>query len=98
MQVTSALLQPLAQAIVELEHAKRTAFRAIVLQKMSLTSGGDVFELNFMNAKFSSGCCSFSVRFEGDSCHIANTLEPRFKIATEVGIKNVYLSAPKSPA
>lgn len=35
----------------------------------------DVFELNFMNVKFSSGYYDFSVKVEGDNRYIANTVE-----------------------
>lgn len=35
----------------------------------------DIFELNFMNAKFSSGYYDFSVKVEGDNRYIANNVE-----------------------
>lgn len=35
----------------------------------------DVFELNFMNVKFSSGYYDFSVKVEGDNRYIANIVE-----------------------
>lgn len=53
---------------------------------------GDVFELNFKNVKLPSGYYDFSVRVEGDNRYIANTVELRVKISTEVGITNVDLS------
>uniref|UniRef100_A0A4W2CWT5 Dolichyl-diphosphooligosaccharide--protein glycosyltransferase subunit 2 n=1 Tax=Bos indicus x Bos taurus TaxID=30522 RepID=A0A4W2CWT5_BOBOX len=92
LQVTNVLSQPLTQATVKLEHAKSVASRATVLQKTSFTLIGDVFELNFMNVKFSSGYYDFSVKVEGDNRYIANTVELRVKISTEVGITNVDLS------
>ncbi|CAI9154618.1 unnamed protein product [Rangifer tarandus platyrhynchus] len=92
LQVTNVLSQPLTQATVKLEHAKSVASRATVLQKTSFTLVGDVFELNFMNVKFSSGYYDFSVKVEGDNRYIANTVELRVKISTEVGITNVDLS------
>uniref|UniRef100_A0A8I3WJS2 Dolichyl-diphosphooligosaccharide--protein glycosyltransferase subunit 2 n=1 Tax=Callithrix jacchus TaxID=9483 RepID=A0A8I3WJS2_CALJA len=92
LQVTNVLSQPLTQASVKLEHAKSVASRATVLQKTSFTPVGDVFELNFMNVKFSSGYYDFLVKVEGDSRYIANTVELRVKISTEVGITNVDLS------
>ncbi|XP_010959060.2 dolichyl-diphosphooligosaccharide--protein glycosyltransferase subunit 2 isoform X1 [Camelus dromedarius] len=92
LQVTNVLSQPLTQATVKLEHAKSVASRATVLQKTSFTPVGDVFELNFVNVKFSSGYYDFSVKVEGDSRYIANTVELRVKISTEVGITNVDLS------
>ncbi|XP_032462652.1 dolichyl-diphosphooligosaccharide--protein glycosyltransferase subunit 2 isoform X9 [Phocoena sinus] len=92
LQVTNVLSQPLTQATVKLEHAKSVASRATVLQKTSFTPVGDVFELNFVNVKFSSGYYDFSVKVEGDNRYIANTVELRVKISTEVGITNVDLS------
>ncbi|XP_077807838.1 dolichyl-diphosphooligosaccharide--protein glycosyltransferase subunit 2 isoform X10 [Macaca mulatta] len=92
LQVTNVLSQPLTQATVKLEHAKSVASRATVLQKTSFTPIGDVFELNFMNVKFSSGYYDFLVKVEGDNRYIANTVELRVKISTEVGITNVDLS------
>lgn len=35
----------------------------------------DVFELNFMNVKFSSGYYDFFVKVEGDNRYIANSVE-----------------------
>eukprot|EP00069_Balaena_mysticetus_P015508 bmy_09298T0 len=75
LQVTNVLSQPLTQATVKLEHAKSVASRATVLQKTSFTLVGDVFELNFVNVKFSSGYYDFSVKVEGDNRYIANTVE-----------------------
>ncbi|XP_077729223.1 dolichyl-diphosphooligosaccharide--protein glycosyltransferase subunit 2 isoform X3 [Canis aureus] len=92
LQVTNVLSQPLTQATVKLEHAKSVASRATVLQKTSFTPVEDVFELNFMNVKFSSGYYDFSVKVEGDNRYIANSVELRVKISTEVGITNVDLS------
>lgn len=92
LQVSNVLSQPLAQAAVKLEHAKSVASRATVLQKMPFSLVGDVFELNFKNVKLPSGYYDFSVRVEGDNRYIANTVELRVKISTEVGITNVDLS------
>uniref|UniRef100_A0A8C6IA43 Dolichyl-diphosphooligosaccharide--protein glycosyltransferase subunit 2 n=1 Tax=Mus spicilegus TaxID=10103 RepID=A0A8C6IA43_MUSSI len=92
LQVSNVLSQPLAQAAVKLEHAKSAATRATVLQKTPFSLVGNVFELNFKNVKLSSGYYDFSVRVEGDSRYIANTVELRVKISTEVGITNVDLS------
>uniref|UniRef100_M3Z240 Dolichyl-diphosphooligosaccharide--protein glycosyltransferase subunit 2 n=1 Tax=Mustela putorius furo TaxID=9669 RepID=M3Z240_MUSPF len=75
LQVTNVLSQPLTQATVKLEHAKSVASRATVLQKTSFTPVGDVFELNFVNVKFSSGYYDFSVKVEGDNRYIANSVE-----------------------
>ncbi|XP_024895520.1 dolichyl-diphosphooligosaccharide--protein glycosyltransferase subunit 2 isoform X2 [Pteropus alecto] len=92
LRVTNVLSQPLTQATVKLEHAKSVASKATVLQKTSFTPVGDIFELNFINVKFSSGYYDFSVKVEGDNRYIANSVELRVKISTEVGITNVDLS------
>uniref|UniRef100_A0A452DMJ8 Dolichyl-diphosphooligosaccharide--protein glycosyltransferase subunit 2 n=1 Tax=Capra hircus TaxID=9925 RepID=A0A452DMJ8_CAPHI len=94
LQVTNVLSQPLTQATVKLEHAKSVASRATVLQKTSFTPIGDVFELNFMNVKFSSGYYDFSVKVEGDNRYIANTVEVsevsasgrHFLLSTAIGV------------
>ncbi|XP_032462647.1 dolichyl-diphosphooligosaccharide--protein glycosyltransferase subunit 2 isoform X4 [Phocoena sinus] len=78
LQVTNVLSQPLTQATVKLEHAKSVASRATVLQKTSFTPVGGYYD--------------FSVKVEGDNRYIANTVELRVKISTEVGITNVDLS------
>lgn len=92
LQVTNVLSQPLTQATVKLEHAKSVASKATVLQKTSFTPVGNIFELNFVSAKLSSGYYDFSIKVEGDNRYIANSLELRVKISTEVGITNVDLS------
>nr|KAF6472365.1 ribophorin II [Molossus molossus] len=92
LQVTNVLSQPLTQATVKLEHAKSVASRATVLQKTSFTPVGDVFELNFVNVKLPSGYYDFAVKVEGDNRYIANSVELRVKLSTEVGITNVDLS------
>uniref|UniRef100_A0A8C9DUV1 Dolichyl-diphosphooligosaccharide--protein glycosyltransferase subunit 2 n=1 Tax=Prolemur simus TaxID=1328070 RepID=A0A8C9DUV1_PROSS len=92
LQVTNVLSQPLTQATVKLEYAKSVASGDTILQEMSFTPVGDVFELNFMNIRYPSGYYDFSVKVEGDDRYIANTVELRVKISTEVGIRNVDLS------
>ncbi|XP_069352357.1 dolichyl-diphosphooligosaccharide--protein glycosyltransferase subunit 2 isoform X5 [Eulemur rufifrons] len=92
LQVTNVLSQPLTQAAVKLEYAKSVASGDTVLQETSFTPVGDVFELNFMNIRYPSGYYDFSVKVEGDNRYIANTVELRVKISTEVGIRNVDLS------
>lgn len=46
-----------------------------VLTNFAVISNRDVFELNFKNVKLSSGYYDFSVRVDGDSRYIANTVE-----------------------
>lgn len=46
-----------------------------VLANPTVILNRDVFELNFVNVKFSSGYYDFSVKVEGDNRYIANTVE-----------------------
>ncbi|XP_027414397.1 dolichyl-diphosphooligosaccharide--protein glycosyltransferase subunit 2 isoform X5 [Bos indicus x Bos taurus] len=97
LQVTNVLSQPLTQATVKLEHAKSVASRATVLQKTSFTLIGDVFELNFMNVKFSSGYYDFSVKVEGDNRYIANTVETFVRLHNQkTGQEVVFVAEPDS--
>ena len=50
-------------------------FPVRVVANPTVVLNRDVFELNFMNVKFSSGYYDFSVKVEGDSRYIANTVE-----------------------
>ncbi|XP_017714576.1 dolichyl-diphosphooligosaccharide--protein glycosyltransferase subunit 2 isoform X3 [Rhinopithecus roxellana] len=95
LQVTNVLSQPLTQATVKLEHAKSVASRATVLQKTSFTPVGDVFELNFMNVKFSSGYYDFLVKVEGDNRYIANTVETFVRLHNQkTGQEVVFVAEP----
>lgn len=46
-----------------------------VLAHPAVILNRDVFELNFVNVKFSSGYYDFSVKVEGDNRYIANSVE-----------------------
>lgn len=50
-------------------------FAMWVLANPAIIFNRDVFELNFMNVKFSSGYYDFSVKVEGDNRYIANSVE-----------------------
>uniref|UniRef100_A0A8B9P632 Dolichyl-diphosphooligosaccharide--protein glycosyltransferase subunit 2 n=1 Tax=Apteryx owenii TaxID=8824 RepID=A0A8B9P632_APTOW len=52
----------------------------------------NAFELNFMNVKPASGYYDFSISVDGDKRFIANKVELKVKVSTEVGITNVDLS------
>ncbi|XP_044520245.1 dolichyl-diphosphooligosaccharide--protein glycosyltransferase subunit 2 isoform X1 [Gracilinanus agilis] len=92
LQVSNVMSQPLAQASVMLERAKSSSTKNSVLQQTAFTPSGDHFDLNFMNAKPASGYYDFSINIEGDSRYIANVVELKVKVSTEVGITNVDLS------
>ncbi|XP_074826298.1 dolichyl-diphosphooligosaccharide--protein glycosyltransferase subunit 2 isoform X2 [Natator depressus] len=92
LQVTNVMSQPLTQAAVKLDHAKSASTKATVLHQMPFAISGDIFELNFMNVKPASGYYDFSISVGGDSRLIANKVELKVKVSTEVGITNVDLS------
>ncbi|XP_010582383.1 PREDICTED: dolichyl-diphosphooligosaccharide--protein glycosyltransferase subunit 2 isoform X1 [Haliaeetus leucocephalus] len=92
LQVTNVMSQPLTQASVKLDYAKSASTKATVLQQREFALSGDVFELNFMNAKPASGYYDFSISVDGDKRFIANKVELKVKVSTEVGITNVDLS------
>ncbi|KAM7150201.1 dolichyl-diphosphooligosaccharide--protein glycosyltransferase subunit 2 [Macrochelys suwanniensis] len=92
LQVTNVMSQPLTQAAVKLDHAKSASTKATVLHQMPFAVSGDIFELNFMNVKPASGYYDFSISVDGDSRLIANKVELKVKVSTEVGITNVDLS------
>uniref|UniRef100_A0A8B9VH18 Dolichyl-diphosphooligosaccharide--protein glycosyltransferase subunit 2 n=1 Tax=Anas zonorhyncha TaxID=75864 RepID=A0A8B9VH18_9AVES len=91
-QLTNVMSQPLTQASVKLDYAKSASTKATVLQQTPFVLSGDVFELNFMNVKPASGYYDFSISVDGDNRFIANKVELKVKVSTEVGITNVDLS------
>nr|XP_033819583.1 dolichyl-diphosphooligosaccharide--protein glycosyltransferase subunit 2 isoform X2 [Geotrypetes seraphini] len=90
--VTDVMSEPLTRAVVKVDYAKSVSTKASVLQKMLFTPSGDAFELNFMDVKPASGYYDFSVLVEGDSRYIANEVELKVKVSTEVGIDHMDLS------
>ncbi|XP_063153227.1 dolichyl-diphosphooligosaccharide--protein glycosyltransferase subunit 2 isoform X2 [Candoia aspera] len=91
LQVTNVMSQPLTQATVTLDHVKSVATKATVLQQSPFSLSGEVFELNFMSVKPASGYYDFTISINGDSRFIANKVELKVKVSTEVGITNVDL-------
>uniref|UniRef100_A0A803VWH3 Dolichyl-diphosphooligosaccharide--protein glycosyltransferase subunit 2 n=1 Tax=Ficedula albicollis TaxID=59894 RepID=A0A803VWH3_FICAL len=92
LQVTNVMSQILTQVSVKLDQAKSVSSKATVLQQLPFTLSGDFFELNFMNVKPASGYYDFSISVDGDKRFIANKVELKVKVSTEVGITNVDLS------
>ncbi len=90
--MTNVMSKPLTQASVKLDYAKSASTKATVLQQTAFTLSGEVFELNFMNVKPASGYYDFSISVDGDNRFIANRVELKVKVSTEVGITNVDLS------
>uniref|UniRef100_A0A8C0U903 Dolichyl-diphosphooligosaccharide--protein glycosyltransferase subunit 2 n=2 Tax=Paridae TaxID=9153 RepID=A0A8C0U903_CYACU len=92
LQVTNVMSQLLTQVSVKLDQAKSVSSKVTVLQQLPFTLSGDFFELNFMNVKPASGYYDFSISVDGDKRFIANKVELKVKVSTEVGITNVDLS------
>uniref|UniRef100_A0A8C9FAT4 Dolichyl-diphosphooligosaccharide--protein glycosyltransferase subunit 2 n=1 Tax=Pavo cristatus TaxID=9049 RepID=A0A8C9FAT4_PAVCR len=92
LQVTDVMSKPLTQASVKLDYARSASTKATVLQQTAFALSGEVFELNFMNVKPASGYYDFSISVDGDNRFIANKVELKVKVSTEVGITNVDLS------
>ncbi|XP_068119502.1 dolichyl-diphosphooligosaccharide--protein glycosyltransferase subunit 2 isoform X2 [Hyperolius riggenbachi] len=90
--VTNVLSQPLTEAKVKVIQAKSSSTKATVLQQAQFGVAGDSFELNFMDTKPASGYYDFTISVEGDSRYLANQVELKVKVSTEVGIGNVDLS------
>uniref|UniRef100_A0A8C5TZ88 Dolichyl-diphosphooligosaccharide--protein glycosyltransferase subunit 2 n=1 Tax=Malurus cyaneus samueli TaxID=2593467 RepID=A0A8C5TZ88_9PASS len=81
LQVTNVMSQLLTQVSVKLDQAKSVSSKAT-----------NIFILNFMNVKPASGYYDFSISVDGDKRFIANKVELKVKVSTEVGIINVDLS------
>ncbi|XP_062897323.1 dolichyl-diphosphooligosaccharide--protein glycosyltransferase subunit 2 isoform X1 [Mobula hypostoma] len=92
LRVMNVMSQSLTSADVQLEYAKSVLTKNTVLQQTSFTLNGDVFELNFMEAKPPSGYYDFSIVVDGDNRFRGNHVELKIKVATEVGITNVDVS------
>uniref|UniRef100_A0A803XS55 Dolichyl-diphosphooligosaccharide--protein glycosyltransferase subunit 2 n=1 Tax=Meleagris gallopavo TaxID=9103 RepID=A0A803XS55_MELGA len=92
LHVTNVMSKPLTEASVKLDYAKSASTKATVLQQTAFALSGEVFELNFMNVKPASGYYDFSISVDGDNRFIANKVELKVKVSTEVGITNVDLS------
>uniref|UniRef100_A0A8C8DPQ1 Dolichyl-diphosphooligosaccharide--protein glycosyltransferase subunit 2 n=1 Tax=Oryzias sinensis TaxID=183150 RepID=A0A8C8DPQ1_9TELE len=84
--VTDVLSRPLRSASVLLESAHA------VPSKTPFLSCSDVFELNFMAKQPASGYYQFSVAVTGDSRLVANQVELKVKVSTEVAVTNMDLS------
>ncbi|KAM4691810.1 dolichyl-diphosphooligosaccharide--protein glycosyltransferase subunit 2 [Rhinophrynus dorsalis] len=92
LRVTNVLSQALMEAKVKVSQAKSCSTKAVVLQQAAFSASGNTFELNFLVAKPASGYYDFSIIVEGDSRYLANQVELKVKVSTEVGIGNVDLS------
>ncbi|KAL2090771.1 hypothetical protein ACEWY4_013034 [Coilia grayii] len=92
LQVTDVLCQPLVSASVLVESASSVASKSVILSKAPFALRDGVFELNFMDSQPASGYYQFAVAVTGDSRLIANHVELKVKVSTEVAITNMDLS------
>ncbi|XP_043946153.1 dolichyl-diphosphooligosaccharide--protein glycosyltransferase subunit 2 isoform X2 [Protopterus annectens] len=92
LHVTNVLSQPLTTATVQLEYAKSAVSKTTVLRQTPFSLSGDIFELNFMEARPASGYYDFSISVEGDGHFVGNQVELKVKVSTEASVNNVDLS------
>ncbi|KAM7423154.1 hypothetical protein PAMA_010941 [Pampus argenteus] len=90
--VTDVLSQPLASANVLVESAHAVASKSVILSQAPFTLNDGVFELNFMSSQPASGYYQFTVAVKGDSRLVANHVELKVKVSTEVAVTNMDLS------
>ncbi|XP_077429960.1 dolichyl-diphosphooligosaccharide--protein glycosyltransferase subunit 2 isoform X2 [Vanacampus margaritifer] len=90
--VTDVMSQPLTSANVQVESAYAVASKSVILGQSPFTLNDGVFELNFMSQQPAGGYYQFTVSVTGDSRLIANHVELKVKVSTEVAITNMDLS------
>ncbi|KAM9361207.1 dolichyl-diphosphooligosaccharide--protein glycosyltransferase subunit 2 [Symphorus nematophorus] len=90
--VTDVMSQPLASANVLVESAYAVASKSIILSQAPFTLNDGVFELNFMSSQPASGYYQFTIAVTGDSRLVANHVELKVKVSTEVAVLNMDLS------
>ncbi|XP_061583951.1 dolichyl-diphosphooligosaccharide--protein glycosyltransferase subunit 2 isoform X2 [Cololabis saira] len=90
--VTDVMSQSLASVNVLVESAQSVASKSVILSKAPFILNDGVFELNFMSSQPASGYYQFTVAVTGDSRLVANHVELKVKVSTEVAISNMDLS------
>ncbi|XP_037534610.1 dolichyl-diphosphooligosaccharide--protein glycosyltransferase subunit 2 isoform X3 [Nematolebias whitei] len=85
-------VMPLTSANVHVESAYAVASKSAVLSQTPFTLNDGVFELNFMSDQPASGYYQFTVAVTGDSRLVANHVELKVKVSTEVAVTNMDLS------
>ncbi|XP_077583023.1 dolichyl-diphosphooligosaccharide--protein glycosyltransferase subunit 2 isoform X2 [Stigmatopora nigra] len=89
---TDVMSQPLASANVHVESVYALASKSIILGQAPFTPNDGIFELNFMTQQPASGYYQFTLSVTGDSRLIANHVELKVKVSTEVAVTNMDLS------
>ncbi|KAK6318926.1 hypothetical protein J4Q44_G00101370 [Coregonus suidteri] len=82
----------LLQSSVLVESAQAVASKSVVLSQAPFSLRDGIFELNFMAGQPASGYYQFTVAVTGDSRLVANQVELKVKVSTEVAITNMDLS------
>ncbi|XP_034023387.1 dolichyl-diphosphooligosaccharide--protein glycosyltransferase subunit 2 [Thalassophryne amazonica] len=90
--VTDVMSQPLTLANVLVESAYAVASKSTVLSQAPFSLNDGVFELDFMSKQPASGYYQFTVAVTGDSRLVANHVELKVKVSTEVSVNNMDLS------
>uniref|UniRef100_A0A8C9Z7Z8 Dolichyl-diphosphooligosaccharide--protein glycosyltransferase subunit 2 n=1 Tax=Sander lucioperca TaxID=283035 RepID=A0A8C9Z7Z8_SANLU len=90
--VTDVMSQPLALANVLVESAYAVASKSTILSQSPFTLNDGVFELNFMSTQPASGYYQFTIAVTGDTRLVANHVELKVKVSTEVAVTNMDLS------
>nr|XP_046166840.1 dolichyl-diphosphooligosaccharide--protein glycosyltransferase subunit 2-like [Oncorhynchus gorbuscha] len=90
--VTDILSNPLASANLLVESAQAVASKSVVLSQAPFSLRNGIFELNFMASQPASGYYQFTVAVTGDSRLVANQVELKVKVSTEVAVTNMDLS------
>uniref|UniRef100_A0A669BH19 Dolichyl-diphosphooligosaccharide--protein glycosyltransferase subunit 2 n=1 Tax=Oreochromis niloticus TaxID=8128 RepID=A0A669BH19_ORENI len=90
--VTDVISQPLDSANVVVESAYAVASKTAILNQAPFTINDGIFELNFMSSQPASGYYQFTIAVTGDSRLVANHVELKVKVSTEVAVTNMDLS------
>uniref|UniRef100_A0A8D3E7X2 Dolichyl-diphosphooligosaccharide--protein glycosyltransferase subunit 2 n=1 Tax=Scophthalmus maximus TaxID=52904 RepID=A0A8D3E7X2_SCOMX len=77
---------------VLVESAYAVASKSVILSQASFTLNDGVYELNFMSTQPASGYYQFTIAVTGDSRLVANHVELKVKVSTEVAITSMDLS------
>ncbi|XP_075880781.1 dolichyl-diphosphooligosaccharide--protein glycosyltransferase subunit 2 isoform X2 [Nelusetta ayraudi] len=90
--VTDVMSQPLTSASVLAESAVAVTSKSVVLSHAPFALNDGIFELNFMSSQPASGYYQFAVAVKGDGRLVANHVELKVKVSTEVAVTNMDLS------
>ncbi|XP_028301739.1 dolichyl-diphosphooligosaccharide--protein glycosyltransferase subunit 2 [Gouania willdenowi] len=90
--VTDVMSQPLTSANVLVESANAASSKSSILSQAPFTLNDGIFEFNFMSSQPASGYYQFTIAVTGDKRLVANQVELKVKVSTEVAVTNMDLS------